>query len=99
MFVAFGVTKKPLESRYDFTVQELIPRQRSRSLTLDEELNKQVRKYLLETRCRGRIVNTAVVIATGNGIIMNQNPSLILAGDGKVDLTKDWIKSKQNGLC
>ena len=54
-------------------------------------IDKQVREYLLETRHRGGIVNTAVAIATGTGIVMSQNPSL-LVGDGKVELIKDWAK-------
>ena len=69
-------------------MQELIPKKRGRPLTLGEELDKQVREYLLDTRHRGGIVNTAVTIATGTGIVMSQNPSM-LVGDGKVELTKD----------
>ena len=72
-------------------VQELIPKKRGRPLTLGEELDKQVREYLLETRRCGGIVNTAVTIATGTGIVISQNPS-ILVGDGKIELTKDWAK-------
>ena len=89
--------KKPLESRCDFIVQELIPKKRGRPLILGEELDKQVREYLLETRRHGGIVNTAVTIATGTGIVMSQNPSL-LAGDGKVELTKDWAKYLLNRM-
>ena len=78
-------------------MQELIPKKRGRPLILGEELDKQVREYLLETRlCRG-IVNAAVAIATGTGIVMSQNPSL-LAGDGKVELTKDWAKYLLNRM-
>ena len=69
-------------------MQELIPKKRGRPLTLGEELDKQVREYLLDTRHCGGIVNTAVTIATGTGIVMSQNPSM-LVGDGKVELTKD----------
>ena len=43
---------------------ELIPKERGRPLTLGEELDKQVREYLLETKHPGGIVNTAVAIAT-----------------------------------
>ena len=83
--------KRPLESRCDHTVQELIPKKRGRPLILGEDLDKQVREYLLETRRHGGIVNTAVAIATRTEIVMSQNPSL-LVGDGKVELTKDWAK-------
>ena len=40
---------------------------------------------------------TAVTIATGTGIVMSQNPSL-LVGDGKVELTKDWAKYLLNRM-
>ena len=46
---------------------------------------------MLETRRRGGTINTSVVIATGTGIVMSQNPTL-LVGDGKIELTKDWAK-------
>ena len=80
-----------MESRCDHTVQELIPKKRGRPLILGEELDKQVREYLLETRRRGGTINISVVIATGTGIVMSQNPTL-LVGDGKIELTKDWAK-------
>ena len=86
-----GLQKKPLESRCDHTVQELIPKKRGRPLILGEELDKQVREYLLETRRRGGTINISVVITTGTGIVMSQNPTL-LVGDGKIELTKDWAK-------
>ena len=82
--------KMPWESRCDFIVQELIPKKRGRPLILGEELDKQVREYLLEIRRHGGIVYTTVAIATGTGIVMSLNPSF-LAGDGKVELTKGWI--------
>ena len=69
----------------------MIPKKRGRLLTLGEELDKQVREYLLETRRHGGIINTAVAIATGIGIVMSQNPS-VLAGDEMVELTKNWAK-------
>ena len=72
-------------------MQELIPKKKGRPLTLGEELDKQVREYLLDTRRCGGIVNTTVTIATGTGIMMSQNPSM-LVGDAKVELTKDWDK-------
>ena len=54
------------------SVEESIPKKRSRPLTLSEELHKQVREYLLETRCYGGIINTAVAIASGTKNVMSR---------------------------
>ena len=81
---------EPLESRDDI-VPELVPIKRVRPLLIGEELDRQVREYVLDTRRCGGDINTAVVIAGGTGILMSQNPAL-LKGDGKIELTKDWAK-------
>ena len=41
----FQSYKKPLESRCDLTVQELIPKKRGRLLTLGEELDRTLARY------------------------------------------------------
>jgi len=81
---------KPLELGDD-NVPELLPIKRGRPLLIGDKLDRQVRKYILDTRRVGGDINTAVVIAGGTGILMNQNP-LLLKGmkDGK--LMKDWAK-------
>jgi len=81
---------KPLELGDDI-VPELVPMKRGRPLLIGDELDRQVREYILETRRVGGDINTAVVIAGGTGIVMSQNPSLLKGmKDGK--LTKDWAK-------
>ena len=85
------------EIKDNINLEVKIPKKRGRPLTLGEELDKQVREYLLETRRRGGIINTVVVIATGTGIVMSQNPTLFV-GDGKIDLTKDWAKYLLNRM-
>ena len=85
--------KVPLASRLETneTVQELVLKKRGKPLMIGEELDRQVREYLLETRHKGGPVNTAVAIAAGTGIVMSHDPSLVI-GDNCVTLTKDWAK-------
>ena len=79
---------KPLKLGDDI-VPELLPMKRGRPLLIGDELDRQVREYILDTRRVGGDINTAVVIAGGTGIVMSQNPSLLKGmKDGK--LTKDW---------
>ena len=60
-------------------------------MIIGENLDKQVREYLLETRRWGGPVNTTVEIALGTGIVMSHDPSLLI-GDNFITLTKDWAK-------
>ena len=70
---------------------ELLPMKRGRPLLIGDELDRQVREYILDTRRVGGDINTAVVIAGGTGIVMSQNLSLLKGmKDGK--LMKDWAK-------
>ena len=66
-------------------VQQLPPKKKGRPLLLGEELDKQVRDYLQVLRNNGAAVNTAIVIACGNGIVMAIN-------GGNITLLKDWAK-------
>lgn len=52
-------------------------------MLLGDDLDKQVREYVKYLRERGGVVNTAVVIAVGEGIVMNKNANLLLRNDGK----------------
>ena len=54
-----------------------------RPLTIGEELDRQVQEYIREPGI-GAVVNTDVVIATGNGILMSKDANLL----SSVTLTK-----------
>ena len=56
-------------------------------MIIGENLDKQVREYLLETRRQGGPINTAVAITAGTGIVMSHDPSLLI-GDNSIMLTK-----------
>ena len=58
-----------------------------------DELDQQVQEYLKELRKRGLAINSAIVIATAQGIIMNENANLLSCNGGGINLTTDWAKS------
>ena len=63
-----------------------------RPLILGDDLDRQVREYVKYLRERGCVVNTAVVIAAAEGIVMNKNANLLSCNGGGILLTKDWAK-------
>ena len=56
-------------------------------------MDRQVQEYLKELRKRGLAINSAIVIATAQGIIMNENANLLSCNGGGINLTTDWAKS------
>ena len=65
---------------------------------IGEDLDKQVRDYVGYLRSLGAVINTAVVIASAEGILMYKNPNLL----SRIHLTKPWAKyvsPSQNALC
>ena len=73
-------------------VQELTGCKIGRPLLLGDDLDRQVKEYVKYIQERGSVVNTAVVIAATEGIIMNKNSNLLSCNDGGILLTKDWAK-------
>ena len=73
-------------------VRELISKKRGRPLLLSEEMDKQVRAYISELRANGCPINTAIVIATGQGIVKDCDSNLLSENGGHISLTKDWAK-------
>ena len=55
---------------------------------IGEDLDKQVRDYIGHLRSTGVVVNTAVVIASAEGILMYKDSSLL----SRINLTKGWAK-------
>ena len=73
-------------------VQQLPPKKKGRPLLLGEELDKQVCDYLQVLRNNGAAVNTAIVIACGNGIVRIKDANLLTINGGNITLLKDWAK-------
>lgn len=59
-----------------------------RPLKIGEELDKQVREYVADMRSTGTNVNTSVVIACAEGILMHENADML----SRVDLNKGWAQ-------
>ena len=71
-----------------------MPRKKEgRPLLLPDELDHQVQEYLKELRKRGVAINSSIVIATAQGIIMNKDANLLSCNGGCISLTIDWAKS------
>ena len=81
------------ESGDSEVVQQLPPKKKGCPLLLGEELDRQVRDYLQVLRKNGVIVNTAIVIAFGDGIVRSKDANLLAINGGSITLSKDWAKS------
>ena len=73
-------------------VRELIDNRLGHPLLLGEEMDVQVRAYISELHANGCPVNTAIVIATGQGIVKDYDSNLLSENGGHLTLTKDWAK-------
>ena len=63
---------------------------------LPDELDHQIQKYVKDFCKRGLPINSAVLIAAAEGILINKNAMLVSKdGEGgiKVNLTEGWAKS------
>ena len=75
----------------DTKAQDLteLPLQKTgRPLMLGKELDKQVREYVRDLRAMGVTINTAVVLASAEGIIMHKDANLLQS----IELTEGWGK-------
>ena len=68
--------------------QELCLKRIGQPLKLGEELNKQVRVYVQDLRAKGTGINTAVVIASAEGILLHKDANLLT----QISLTDGWAK-------
>ena len=69
-------------------LQGFFAKKTGRPLMIGENLDKQVRDYIGYLRSTGAVVNTAVVIASAEGILMYKDSSLL----SRINLTKGWAK-------
>ena len=74
-------------------VKELPEKKRGRPLALGDELDAQVKQYVLHLRDKGAVVNTAIVQACAEGIVKNYDKRLLVSNGGHIMLTRDWAKS------
>ena len=74
-------------------VKQTVFYKRGRPLLISADLDKQVQAYISELRLRGGVVNTAVVIAAGMGMVKSYDANMLSSNGGSIDLGKDWAKS------
>ena len=73
-----------------------LPRKKDgRPLLLPNELDNQVKEYIKALRQHGLPINTHVVVAAAEGIVMNEYGISSCDGEPmvKFNLTTDWAKS------
>lgn len=68
-------------------------KKRGRPLLLGEELDKKVKAYLLSLRSCGAVVNTAITLVCAQGIVINEDASLLDVNGGHISLSKHWAKN------
>ena len=76
----------------DINVKKLIGKKTGRPLLLGEDLDKQVREYLVSLRENGAIINTAITIACAKGVLKNYDSNLLECNGGHILLIKHWAK-------
>ena len=77
--------KRPLEEKS--SLAQLPMQKQGIPLRIEEKLEGQVKHYLMEIRKRGGVVNAAITLAVGKGIVKN-----VYLPYKDVELTKDWVK-------
>ena len=74
-------------------VLELTPKKRGRKLMLGDELDENVKKMVNSVRNSGGVINSAIVMAAGKGIVLAKDRSLLVENGGHIGITKSWAQS------
>ena len=88
------IKKRRREGREDIPVERLSEKKRGRgrSLLLGDELEAQVREYLIALLANGAVVNTAIAIGCAEGIVKSKDSNLLASNGGHIVLSKHWGK-------
>ena len=73
-------------------VAEFVGKNRGRPSTLPEDITKDLIEYIRAICESGGVVNTAIVIAAGMGMVKRRDPTLLECNGGYVTLKKSWAK-------
>ena len=77
----------------DQGVDQLPPKKRGRPLLLGTELDHRVQLYVKELHTNGAIINTAIVMATAEGIVQHHDMNMLAKHGGPIAITKPWAQS------
>ena len=61
-------------------------------MLLGEELEEQVKAFLLSMRSSGDIINTPIATAVARGILTTYNANFLAENGGPINLTQDWAR-------
>ncbi len=64
-------------------ITELPSKKRGRPLLLGDELDKKVKAYLVSLRSCGAVVNTAITLASAQGIVINEDAAFEISSPRK----------------
>ena len=81
------------ESKQEVVINELPNKKRGRPLLLGKELDDYVIMYIKHLRSSGAVVNTAIVMAAGSGMVQYRDSNLLSINGGPISITKAWAKS------
>lgn len=90
---------KERQDKEPVNIVELTSKKRGTPSTLPEDITRDLIEYIRTIRNNGGIVNTAIVIAAGMGMVKRRDPSLLERNGGYITLKKSWAKyllSKMN---
>ena len=78
-------------------LKPLIIKKRGRPFLLGEELDCQY-KLISSTRENGAVINTVIVMAVAEGIVMGHDSNLLKVNGGHIACNKNWAKSPLSHL-
>ena len=73
-------------------ILKLQEKRRGRPCILTEQLTEDLKSYLYAVREAGGVVNTAIVIAAGTGMLLHRDPGSLECNGGHIVLKKGWAK-------
>ena len=90
------LSKRKHKQEKDLDIVELPSKKKSRSLLLGELLDGRIQSYIKELHAKGAVVNTAIVMACGEGVVMHHDSNLLAINGGHITIIKDWSKFKMS---
>ena len=74
-------------------VTALTTREKGRPLLLGKNLDDFVKEWMENLRILGGVVNTMVVMAGAQGIILSRDATKLQSHGGHINITKSWARS------
>lgn len=82
-----------VKDRGETRVDAIPKKSQGRPLLLGKGLDDIVQEYIKGLRKNKAVVNTNIVMAVGEGVILSKDPLKLHSNGGQVELTKAWAKS------